>query len=382
MLRSDTNAIIFAILSGAFILFNLGYAEERREGKIPKLNCKECHACESPALEEPCLKACPRLFQARSSKEHGEKEAPNSVLLDQLVNEYGAVHFDHRNHAKMTTMNGGCGTCHHYSPEGHILPCNECHKSGETDGTNLRQPSLKGAYHRQCLSCHREWSHDTECRICHLPIKGANLGEAESDKTDIIGRPHPRITIPGIKVYYTPYEKGPIVTFYHENHIELFGLRCVDCHKQESCSHCHDLQKQATTHKSQEEIHAICSGCHKNSSCGTCHDTVQKPAFTHAATGWPLNVYHQRLECRACHPTGKRISKLSRDCIACHEGWNLATFKHAVTRLQLDEIHSGIDCADCHLNREYEKKAQCGGCHDDNRTPKSNPPGSYLDIKR
>ena len=32
---------------------------------------------------------------------------------------------------------------------------------------DLRQPSLKGAYHRQCINCHLDWSHENACGFCH-----------------------------------------------------------------------------------------------------------------------------------------------------------------------------------------------------------------------
>ena len=31
------------------------------------------------------------------------------------------------------------------------------------ENADLRMPNLKGAYHRQCLNCHRDWAHENEC---------------------------------------------------------------------------------------------------------------------------------------------------------------------------------------------------------------------------
>ena len=259
-------------------------------------------------------------------------------------------------------------------------PCDQCH-GGEANPANLRQPGLKGAYHRQCISCHREWSHDTDCKICHMPMEGASLVQSNGDSTDIIGISHPRMTEPTQKTFFTKYDPLPIVTFFHKEHTELFSLRCVDCHAKENCNSCHDLQKPVRMAKSQEEVHAICSGCHAKDRCDKCHDTKEKTPFVHAATGWPLNQYHVHLECRACHPTGKRIGNLNPACVACHGGWNQETFSHAVTGLQLDETHAQAECTDCHENRQYDATPACSGCHDDDRTYRTHPPGKIVRSK-
>jgi hypothetical protein len=169
-----------------------------------------------------------------------------------------------------------------------------------------------------------------------------------------------------------------MVTFYHKEHIDLFGLRCVDCHQKENCAYCHDLQKPANLKKTDEEVHAICTGCHGKHKCSKCHDTREKLAFSHSDTGWPLSRYHIRLDCRACHPTGKRISRLNRNCVNCHGGWNQETFAHAVTGLRLDEIHYELECGDCHIDRKFQNKPDCASCHDDGRSPKENPPGNWI----
>jgi hypothetical protein len=306
-------------------------------------------------------------------------EAPESLVLDAISEQYGAVRFNHRLHAEMASMDGGCAQCHHYSPAGEIPPCSDCH-GGETNPANLSQPGLKGAYHRQCLSCHREWSHSTACVMCHPPRNGEKLASSEVDKTDIIGISHPIITEPNKLVYHTPYEDGPVVTFYHKQHIELFNLKCVDCHQKENCAYCHDLQKPVNLKKTDEQVHALCSNCHGTHKCSKCHDRKEKPAFSHAATGWPLDRFHVGLDCRACHPTGKRISKLDSACESCHAGWNQETFSHSVAGLQLDEIHTQFECDSCHPEKKYRKEPDCASCHDDERTPKSHPPGRFIDI--
>jgi len=351
--------------------------------------CKDCHTCDKPSEGSQCLKACPRLYAAHNKSEHGLKEAPDVLLINKLADQYGGVQFNHKLHAGMSEMGGGCAVCHHFCPPGKIPTCESCHAS-EVKSADLRQPGLKGAYHRQCLQCHREWSHETDCNVCHLPKStttkpvayGAKAPQGTgADATDIMGKSHPALNPPEKRVYVTPYEKGPMVTFYHKQHIDLFGLKCTNCHMQENCSYCHDLQKPEAKKKSMEQVHAICSNCHKKDECAKCHDKKERPSFSHATTGWPLNRYHIGLECRACHPTGKPIKKLENECIVCHGGWKQGKFRHAVTGIQLDETHAGLDCSDCHTKLKFSKGPTCANCHDDGRDYKKAPPGKKVGIE-
>jgi hypothetical protein len=368
---------IFGLVALSLLCLSVTGADNLSDRMPEDLDCRQCHDCDEPTIAEPCFKPCPKGSWAQQASKHSFAEAPDSMLLDKLVHEYSAVHFNHKVHADMSDMGKGCATCHHYSPPGRIPACGECHTKGAT--ANLSQPTLKGAYHRQCLSCHREWSHDTQCFVCHYPVNGSSLENLNHDPTDIMGKSHPLIHVPNKKIYYTPHKAGPTVTFYHQEHIDLFGLRCVNCHSQENCGYCHDIEKPFRPAKSQEEVHAVCSNCHSTDKCDKCHSSKEKPAFTHASTGWPLNRYHDDLACRACHPTGKQIAKLRPECSACHK-WTRETFSHEVTGLQLDEIHLEMECADCHSGGKYSVPPDCSSCHDDNRSHKSRPPGKFIKV--
>lgn len=355
-------------------------AQQQKADQPAKIDCLQCHTCPVPTAKEMCLRQCPSLTMTHVRTAHNLKEAPDSMLLNELEATYQPVHFDHKLHAGMAEMRDSCSTCHHYSPKGKIPACKECHTPAG-DPKNLRQPGLKGAYHRMCLSCHREWSHDTKCVVCHLPHQVEAASTKASDPTDIVGASHPVITVPVKKVYDTPYKLGPIVTFQHKEHIDLFGFRCVDCHRREDCGYCHDLQRPAAVAKTQEQVHAVCNDCHAKDACAKCHDTKERPGFSHNKTGWPLNPYHNTLDCWACHPTGKRISKVSKMCVNCHAGWNQENFKHAVTGLKLDEVHAQMDCTACHVDRKFEADPVCSDCHDDGRTPTTKPPGVRMNKR-
>ena len=369
---------ILAVL--AVVLVDVPALAQGGHETMPELNCLECHTCSNPTATDRCLKPCPSLTQANVTAEHSTKEAPDSFSIGEISDLYQPVQFNHKLHAQMAEMGSECAVCHHYSPEGEkIPPCKNCH-GGEKNPSNLRQPSLKGAYHRQCLSCHREWSHDTKCIMCHLPEPGKAMASEVLDTTDILGIPHPVITVPVKRVYDTPYKKGPIVTFYHNEHIDRFDLKCANCHQQENCSFCHDIQKASAPKKSMEEVHAICNDCHSKDACSRCHANKEMPPFDHAKiTGWALSKYHKDLECRNCHPTGQRITTMNGKCSSCHAGWNQSNFRHADVGLRLDDTHSEFECETCHVNSNYHNTPVCTDCHDD-MSPKETPPGERISM--
>lgn len=339
--------------------------------------CSDCHVCRLPTTKQPCLEKCLRQDMMERAV-HTPSEGPDVALLDQLRDMYEPVRFNHKLHAEMVGLGEGCGTCHHYSPATRIPPCRECHGDKPSSPVSLRQPGLKGAYHRQCMGCHREWNHDTKCVLCHLASENIDLSAAAADSTDIAGIAHPLITLPVKKIYDTPYKTGPKVTFYHNEHIDRFDLRCVSCHKRENCAYCHYFKKAAKVVKTDEEVHAICNDCHANDNCSKCHDVTQKPPFAHATADWKLAKYHAHLQCRNCHPTGKRITTMNAKCVACHAGWNQDNFRHAVTGLRLDETHRTFDCENCHIDLQYHTQPGCDACHDDGRIAKQSPPGEYV----
>ncbi len=341
--------------------------------------CSRCHSCDVPTAEDKCLKRCRWRHMTHVVTEHDISEAPDSIVLEVLADQFPPVQFDHGAHANMAEMGVECATCHHYSPEGRIPPCRECHRM-ESDSPNLRQPALKGAYHRQCMSCHREWSHQTQCAICH--VSSREIATAGPDPTDIIGTSHPVISKPDKVVYQTSYDEGPIVTFYHDQHVALYDLACASCHREESCGNCHDLARAAQdgSHRCQasKHLHETCDRCHGEQRCDKCHDLQERGPFVHASTGWTLDDYHNDLSCRACHPTGQPIADLSTSCNSCHQGWHPENFNHAVVGLRLNEIHCTAACEDCHPQRAFQDPPTCTECHDANRDPRQFPPGEWL----
>jgi len=333
-------------------------------------DCSLCHSCENPTRENPCLETCPR-HTGHFYGDHASGDGPEVVIIDQLANLYRPVVFAHKLHAEMSAMTGGCTNCHHYSETtGEIPPCRECHDVGRP--TDLRQPALKGAYHRQCINCHLDWSHANACGFCHEEADTPGRAAAPVDSSDIIGIPHPLIEATPTYTYETPYEKGRLVSFHHEDHVDQFGLNCVDCHRGDSCRRCHDLGNDRP--QSRIDHVTTCGACHRDRDCGFCHADEAKPRFEHTHTaGWALEPYHVKVACTTCHGPPRDFRMPSDRCVSCHIHWEVGNFDHAVTGLRLNDDHIDLDCGDCHLDMNMAAQPACTDCHDDQVFPEQLP---------
>lgn len=343
--------------------------------------CQMCHTCTTPTKINPCLIACPR--SKESAGYHSPGEGPNMLLMNTMTRQYGPVVFSHRLHAQMSEMSGGCYGCHHYNDTAmRILACADCHPASRAR-EDISLPDLKGAYHRQCLSCHRAWTGSAACEDCHLD-KNSKIPTSEIFAQRAKERKeHPPVPVPQRKLYKTPGQENSVVTFFHTDHSSRFGLACVDCHREESCVRCHDKRRKvaATTARTSgteertfDEIHRRCSSCHGREECNSCHRSKPMEAFDHTlASGWALGRFHAKVACQKCHGKTKQFTKVDSQCTGCHTTWAVGAFKHEVTGLKLDEVHSGIDCAECHTANEFSKPPSCSSCHEDKTYPKEKP---------
>ncbi len=334
------------------------------------VGCAQCHTCDAPTVENPCLAPCPR-HGGHFYGDHTAGEGPDVVVIDQLAALYRPVVFAHKLHARMADMNGGCTNCHHYSEQsGEIPPCRECHAPDRQE-VDLRMPALKGAYHRQCINCHLDWSGENSCNFCHEQAEDGGAQPAH-DPTDIMGVPHPKIEAVPTYTYQTTYTKGPVVTFHHADHVDLFGQDCVDCHRGDSCKRCHHGETP-TAARSLDHV-ASCYTCHAERDCGFCHRQTSMPRFDHArSTGFDPDVYHKGKTCQECHSTPDHFRTPTGRCDDCHIHWEVGSFNHAVTGLALDEIHVEVDCASCHTTGNYNEKPSCSECHDEPMLPQRWP---------
>jgi hypothetical protein len=115
-----------------------------------------------------------------------DDEFPETVMIKTLAETYEPSEMPHRKivarldeivrgsklartfHGQTETL---CAGCHHHSPpDVRPGPCGACH-SGKADPVKDR-PSLKAAYHRQCMGCHQrmEIAGALACTECHAKV--------------------------------------------------------------------------------------------------------------------------------------------------------------------------------------------------------------------
>ena len=137
---------------------------QNNHSSVKGLTCKTCHTCDVPTKQNPCLVPCPRdkMITVNQSAE----VAPAVITISTLEDKYFPTVFSHKLHAQMSQMSGGCEGCHHYNTIGPILKCESCHDKNRKR-EDISKPDLKAAFHRQCMECHKEWSHSTDCNSCH-----------------------------------------------------------------------------------------------------------------------------------------------------------------------------------------------------------------------
>lgn len=332
------------------------------------LDCNECHSCAKPGYKNPCLKLFPEFRRAALILRRPATNVKAIVKIDTLSQLYQASIFKHKLHAEMSAFSeAGCAACHHNNRTDEIQACIACHEPS-AQRENLAIIGLKGAYHGQCLNCHRSWNHENDCRKCHLEI-GEQVTTATAGRTDMT---HFKADILPIKVYETDDDR-PIVTFYHDAHSDIYGMKCIDCHQNESCRNCHDDTATAV----EVEAHEKCQACHEcdiesDEFCEKCHDRKERPPFDHRSTGWVLQAYHKKARCLDCH-SGKQFSRRDTQCQACHENFPGPQFDHRITGVVFDDAHADNDCEDCHLDNNFVKKPDCSGCHDEIFFPKFVP---------
>jgi hypothetical protein len=368
---------LLAILFSAFLI----NAQTKKEvhPNLSGISCKTCHTCDIPTKENPCIIPCPR--EKMVSIDQSPEEGPSVLTIDKFKKQtdiYAPVVFSHRLHAEMSGMAGGCKMCHHYNPPGQVIGCTDCHELIRKR-TDISKPDLKGAYHRQCMECHRTWSGKSDCESCHKVNKSTVQAQAQKLEEKSVKRLHPKIITPPAIKYDTPKANGKMVTFYHSQHIDLFGLECQTCHSNESCGKCHTKIKTVSLkEKSTEQKHKVCSSCHNTkTNCQSCHANVVKEGFSHKnATGFDNSKFHSKLSCNRCHIEKRKFTGLKGECINCHGKWTQENFQHKITGLTLDETHSAMECSDCHQEKSFAKPT-CANCHDDKSYPK-NVPGKLL----
>ena len=178
-------------------------------GSIPVMTEQSCTVCHAsvPALDAAHLADAPaagdRLEEqlgavakqhlaekAAAIKPLSPSEMPETVTIGSLSNEFGPSVFPHRKiyeallsgtadsnlasafHTTPTTL---CAACHHNSPQSGLMTppaCASCHAAqADKKAVEANKPSLKAAYHQQCMACHDRMGvtkpANTDCTGCH-----------------------------------------------------------------------------------------------------------------------------------------------------------------------------------------------------------------------
>jgi hypothetical protein len=113
-----------------------------------------------------------------------QADIPDTVVIKNLSDQYEAVVFPHRRivNALAADIKGSklaayfhtqpgtlCQGCHHNSPISKKPPlCASCHDQ-RFDADNPLKPGIRGAYHLQCMGCHKAMGikKPAECADCH-----------------------------------------------------------------------------------------------------------------------------------------------------------------------------------------------------------------------
>ena len=175
-----------------------GCHSQMATGKSNAETCKACHNVPVTDFNQFPVKSDAQArmaLSAISSREmspltYEKKKVPEKISIGVMAKEYQAADFPHEKVIKtlLERLNKDtmgkyfhkdqysmCQGCHHNSPKSASPPkCASCHGMTQTAATDDR-PSLKGAYHRQCIGCHDEMGIEkpaaTACIECHKKKK-------------------------------------------------------------------------------------------------------------------------------------------------------------------------------------------------------------------
>lgn len=306
---------------------------------------------------------------------------PDHIEIGILENIFKPVMFNHKLHADMTSPGIGCEVCHHNAEDEVFEACADCHVSEEEDAS-MAMPTINAAYHRNCLNCHQNWNSDHVCETCHVQQKWRFNPRRALDATDVLAYEHKEIIVPDIFHFDRTESVEKPVFFHHKEHVDLYRYKCEHCHRQNDCSICHNSQYAVKTESLTLPIHhEPCANCHdteEEQHCNTCHRDEPSSGFKHDLTGWPLNRFHDKLECQACHIGDAPIETLNNSCIECHDDFEVDVFNHSIVGLDLDEDHIEIDCYECHTDDRYDVPPDCVECHDEDMTYPEFKPGVVI----
>lgn len=154
-------------------------------------NCDKCHikpfrkiTKEKPEDLNKIAEKMLLKVKKKKAKTYSKDDIPEKVIIGKLSDKYEPVEFPHSKiidaissrikKSKLATYFHGskntlCQGCHHNSPDSPKPPkCGTCHNK-PFKKNNLFRPGIKGAYHIQCMGCHKEMGVEKPagCIECH-----------------------------------------------------------------------------------------------------------------------------------------------------------------------------------------------------------------------
>ncbi|HEU4993223.1 MAG TPA: hypothetical protein VFT29_00305 [Gemmatimonadaceae bacterium] len=366
------------------------------------LDCAKCHGGRREPTTQRCL-ACHREIAAVQQQQRGYHARDGKGAC-------ASCHPDHagRDFALIKWPTGSEKTFDHaatgWTLEGkhREVECASCHKATfRVDAAAALSPRQGGP---------RWVGLQQRCASCHVDPHRASLGERCASCHDMTGW-------------------KPAAKFDHaETRYPLTGR-----HARVECASCHLAPRLRPRPDSAGKLVPVfrpvpaadCSSCHADphqgrltGKCASCHVTtsfrsIERGAFAHERTRFPLVGRHADVACAKCHvgyprtinrpafatcgtchtdPHGGRTTLAGRvvDCAACHrvQGFAPATFtavQHQATAFPLRGRHAMVRCSDCHRARDIAgarvvadlrpAAATCASCH-------SNPHGAQLAGRR
>ena len=261
------------------------------------------------------------------------------------------------------------------------VACAKCHTSGPET-----KPRYAGIPFNECSDCHKDPHHGSfpqGCQSCHSTRGWKKISlNAVNERFDHSKTKFPlegkHASVDCAQCHAGGDFKKP-----------LAFQRCMDCHQPDP----------HTGQFTSRPDHGECASCHTVNGWKPSTFTIKE----HAATLYPLQGGHARLECDQCHiPKGKdtlfkikfaRCTDCHADrhagqftaapyfnaCERCHtlEGYSPSTFtlaKHGETHFVLTGSHVAVPCGDCHKeSAEVSPKTviyqwrdlSCKSCHAD-----------------
>jgi hypothetical protein len=333
-----------------------------------------------------------------------------------------------------------CTKCHELGDKVHNSRCLDCHteiKSLINTGSGYHVSSdVKG---KNCSSCHSE-HHGRNFRIINFNPKSFNHDKAgfnltgKHSKTDckechksdfILGK-----DLKKRKETYLGLNPN-CFSCHEDNHQKTLGDNCAACHGTDAfkpvskfdhanaafkltgahlkveCIGCHKIEKK--NGKQYQAFKNIpfqnCNSCHKDphqgsfgQNCSSCHETssfkqINKAAFDHSRTKFPLIGKHRSVGCNNCHksPSGYKmkfelctdchtdfhkaqfvVNNLTQNCSDCHSenGFRPSLFTlemHNKAKFQITGAHLATPCESCHYQQNqwiFKGTAiACINCH-------------------